>query len=405
MIKILKRVIPIFAFAVLISSSAMAQMKFQEIKTESEWERAMAEANSTGKLIFLDIYATWCGPCKMLESDIYPDIELGKYYNSHFINLKMDGETEFGRLKVMQFGLRAYPTMYYLSSSEDLLSQVVGVKQAPELVEFGIKVVEGSGKLIQYKSDFAADKLSAEELMEYRTLLLEFEQEAQSNEVAAKIFPTLSEEDILNPLFKSIVMSARSDLDGKLFKLMKENEEKIKGLWTVEEIGKLYANIFDTSLKKAVAEKDEVYRDRIIKELIPIYLKDTPEGIKRAEFITNKLYFANTGEWNSFGEMVNAEYDTNHKGDDKFLYGESYEIVNNYSQSPDAAKIALGLMDSAVAINPSFDNLILESYLNGVNGNVEKARTSLTIVEGMTLSDEQKKILNEIQNIVEQAGK
>lgn len=386
-----------------IAFSANAQMQFKEIVTQSDWETAVKEANETGKLLFLDIYATWCGPCKYLESNIYPDVELGKYYNSHFINLKLDGETEFGRMKVMQYGLQAYPTMYYLSSSEDMLAKVVGVKQAPELNAFGEKVVRNSDKLVEFKRDYNNDKLKAPELMAYRELLLEFDQKEQSDEVSSKIIPSLTEADILNPEYKSIIIGAKTDLDGKIFSLIKSNFEGFKLLWTEEEMGQIFGNIFDASLNMAISNQDPGYKDRIIAELLPLF-QDTPESVKNAEYITNKLYFANTGDWKGFSELVMALYNTGFSNDDAFLYQESFDIVNNYARSPEALAFALELMNKAVVINPSFDNLIMISYLNGASGNIEIAREYLLKVEAMPLNDQQKSILKELQNIIDQAG-
>ncbi|MCK4921082.1 MAG: thioredoxin family protein [Bacteroidales bacterium] len=399
----MKRVIPFIAVFIFIPFVATAQMQFKEIVTESEWKSALKEADNSGKLIFLDIYATWCGPCKYLESTIYPDVELGKYYNSHFINLKMDGETEFGRIKARQYGLKAYPTMYYLSPMEDVLAQVVGVKQAPELNAYGEKVVSSSDKLVQFKRDFEEDKLSATELLAYRELLLEFEQEEQSEEVSSKIIPSLTEEDILNPEYKSIILVARSDLDGKIFTVLKKNINALNQIWTEEERGQIFANIYDASLNVAISTRNPAYRDRIINELLPIF-QNSPESMINAEYITHKLYFSNTDDWKSFGELVLLHYSSNFEGNDGFLYQESYDIVNNYSRSPQAVLFALELMNSAVKINSSFDNLIMISYLNGVSGNTEIAREYLLKVEAMPLTDQQKNILMELQNIIEQAG-
>lgn len=402
--KLIKRVIPLIAVLFFISNTTFAQMQFKEIVTDSEWETALKEADYSGKLIFLDIYATWCGPCKYLESTIYPDVELGKYYNSHFINLKMDGETEFGRIKARQYGLRAYPTMYYLSSSEDVLAQVVGVKQASELNTFGEKVVGSSDKLVQFKRDFEQDKLTTSDLLAYRKLLLEFEQEEQSDEVSSKIVTSLTEQDILNPEYKSIILAAKSDLDGKIFTVLKENENALNLLWTEEERGQIFSNIYDASLNVAISTKNPAYRDRIINELLPVFQGSSPESMRNTEYITHKLYFSNTNDWNSFGEMVMSHYLANFNGDDSFLYQEAYDIVNNYSRSPQAVVFALDLMNSAVKINSSFDNLIMISYLNGVSGNTEIAREYLLKVEVMPLTDQQKNILKEIQNIIEEAG-
>ena len=111
-----------------------------------------------------------------------------------------------------------------------------------------------------------------------------------------------------------------------------------------------------------------------------------------------------TNDWISFKETVMAYYSANFDGDDSFLYQEAYDIVNNYSRSPQAVVFALELMNTAVKINSSFDNLIMLSYLNGVSGNTEVAREYLLKVESMPLTDQQKDILKELQNIIEQAG-
>ena len=55
-------------------------------------EAAKAKALETGKLIFIDVHASWCGPCKMMARGPFKDEKVGKIYNDNFINLKIDAE-------------------------------------------------------------------------------------------------------------------------------------------------------------------------------------------------------------------------------------------------------------------------------------------------------------------------
>lgn len=48
------------------------------------WEEALALAKSENKLIFLDVYATWCGPCKKLKKYVFSSEKAGNYFNSKF---------------------------------------------------------------------------------------------------------------------------------------------------------------------------------------------------------------------------------------------------------------------------------------------------------------------------------
>ncbi len=56
------------------------------------WEEALQQAKMEGKPIFLDISASWCGPCKMLKANTFSNMKVGEYYNTHFINVAVDGE-------------------------------------------------------------------------------------------------------------------------------------------------------------------------------------------------------------------------------------------------------------------------------------------------------------------------
>src|SRR6476660_268264 len=63
---------------------------------EQDWNKALDSAKTNNKLVFLDIYATWCGPCKMLKEHTFTDEAAGKFFNENFINVSVDGEAGVG---------------------------------------------------------------------------------------------------------------------------------------------------------------------------------------------------------------------------------------------------------------------------------------------------------------------
>ena len=53
------------------------------------WQQVLEKAKAENKFIFVDCYATWCGPCKQMERDVYPVPQVEELYNDRFISVKM----------------------------------------------------------------------------------------------------------------------------------------------------------------------------------------------------------------------------------------------------------------------------------------------------------------------------
>jgi len=69
----------------------------QGIQFESgSWADVLKKAKSQNKLIFVDAFTTWCGPCKKMTQNIFPDKNVGDFYNKNFINAKFDMEAGDG---------------------------------------------------------------------------------------------------------------------------------------------------------------------------------------------------------------------------------------------------------------------------------------------------------------------
>ena len=60
------------------------------------YTEAIELAAKENKMVFIDFYTTWCGPCKRMSKEVFPQQEVGEYFNRTFISLKLDAEKENG---------------------------------------------------------------------------------------------------------------------------------------------------------------------------------------------------------------------------------------------------------------------------------------------------------------------
>lgn len=108
---------------------------------KGNWNEALQIAKKENKLIFLDIYATWCGPCKLLKKHTFSNTEVGKFYNQNFVNVSLDGEDGEGTTLAQKYGISGYPTLLFIDGNGNVVAQTVGYHTPKELVKLGNKIL------------------------------------------------------------------------------------------------------------------------------------------------------------------------------------------------------------------------------------------------------------------------
>lgn len=125
-------------FALVIGLHAQSGIDFFHGSLAEAQEKARTE----GKLIFLDAYAQWCGPCKWMARTTFKDAEAGKFFNTHFINMKMDMEAGEGPRVARKIGVRAYPTLAFIDADGNIVKKAEGALDARGLIQLGQDVLD-----------------------------------------------------------------------------------------------------------------------------------------------------------------------------------------------------------------------------------------------------------------------
>ena len=98
------------------------------ITWEPSLDAALARARSTQKPIMIDFFATWCGPCKMLDAQIYPaPVVVAEGQN--FVSVKIDVDKEAALAQ--KYKITGMPTIVFLSASGQEVHRTQGVSEDP----------------------------------------------------------------------------------------------------------------------------------------------------------------------------------------------------------------------------------------------------------------------------------
>jgi thiol:disulfide interchange protein len=109
---------------------------------QGSWKAVKKKAAETGKPVFVDAYAEWCGPCKMMDRRVFTRKKVGEFYNKHFINYQYDMEKGNGPKFRKKFRVSAYPTLIYFSSDGEVVKRKRGAMGPRSLLKLGKRALK-----------------------------------------------------------------------------------------------------------------------------------------------------------------------------------------------------------------------------------------------------------------------
>ncbi|MEJ2883243.1 thioredoxin family protein [Pedobacter sp. GR22-6] len=117
----------------LVSTVACAQNRAINFTTASLKE-AFKLAKEQHKMIFTDCYTEWCGPCKGMDKLVFTQDSVADFFNSNFINVKMDMEKGEGPEAIKAYSVGAFPTYLLFDQDGKQIYKFVGGMTAAEFM-------------------------------------------------------------------------------------------------------------------------------------------------------------------------------------------------------------------------------------------------------------------------------
>ncbi|HOP27476.1 MAG TPA: thioredoxin domain-containing protein [Candidatus Sabulitectum sp.] len=124
----------LFLMACGQSGEAQASAPEAQGTTEAEWihddlDAALAQAAETGKPVFVDMYADWCGPCRMLADDYFSRNDYKEVLSSCVL-VKIN--TDNNQALAARYGIQSIPTLILMDSQGNEIDRITGVMGSPE---------------------------------------------------------------------------------------------------------------------------------------------------------------------------------------------------------------------------------------------------------------------------------
>jgi len=383
----------LFLFPAVINS----QVKFIEVSTLQEMETVQKQASDQMLMLFVDVYATWCGPCKMMDQQVYTDPAVGDFMNDHFVSVRLDGEGEYGKQYVVEQQLEGYPTMYIFSDDGDRVSKIVGFTPAEELVASLRSSSEGYQKVKKYRTRHMQGNLEADAFADYIDVVREMgnleEADKLADEYMEKVMdPRLSDNDIR-------VVAFHMDLDDVWWRTFATDKDRLKRILAGDYLPAM-EKIYNNSLIKAVEEDRIDLVSKMANELSPLVEEESGSwDLRSLPFIQYYYYSERAEELISY---VDQRFETDRKGDHRWLYGAASQItdMDQQTQTESLLKKEAEWFATCIALEEHFDYFFYQGMVLFFLQEREDAKASFLKAESMASTPEQEELIAQVLGFV-----
>jgi thiol-disulfide isomerase/thioredoxin len=256
---------------------------------QDDWQNVLNQAKAQNKLIFVDIYTTWCRPCKEMDKKTFSEASVGDKFNAKFINYKIDAEKGFGVTLARRYNITSYPTCLFVDATENLVYKQEGYLGPVDLSkEADLVLLNQSDAKPIYVLDktYNEGKRDPEFLYEYIAKRSRYNLDNMNlvEEYVKELTPIQHSADktlrlIVNNGFK---------IDGKAFEILLKYREKAEGLFEggTEKVNQA----FSTSINEFFYQAIETKNTKLFEKALQANLRALPNSADRVND-KNKLTF------------------------------------------------------------------------------------------------------------------
>lgn len=221
------------------------------------YTEALEKAQKENKLIFMDAFAEWCGPCKRMAATTFKDEKVGKFFNDNFVNVKMDMEKGEGPGLQRKFDVTAYPTLIFINGKGEVVHKAMGAQGNEQLIALGRTASGKVDNSKEFEKAYNEGKRDPELILNYVRAL------NRAGKPSLKIVNEyLQKADVSNPNTLKVIFEGTTQADSKVFDMLVKNKAAIAALYSEQQIKDKIQDACSKTLDNAIEFKNpELYKE------------------------------------------------------------------------------------------------------------------------------------------------
>jgi thioredoxin-related protein len=319
-------------------------------------------AGQQGKLIFVDAYTTWCGPCKRMSANVFSQQEVGDFYNESFVNVKLDMEKGEGKEFQRQYQVNAFPTLLFLDPEGKVVQKVVGGMDVANFLQLGKSAASKSSVSSSLDKAYTDGQRDPAFMAQYIEAL------AKSNRPLLKIVNEYiySQKDFGSNDNLKVLFHGLAEIDSRVFNLFVDHKKEIIKIFGEEAVEKQIAKAGNATVEKAI----EFDNSDLLEEAVDKVKRYAQNEYKLFQYTSRLQFYGETRQPATYLRYA-KEYVRQGR---QYKFELVNKIFHEMRDQPELLKEATTWSVEIAEENGNEENCFLAAQLLFVDGQYEKSR-------------------------------
>lgn len=299
---------------------------------------ALVKAQKTNKLVFIDAFTTWCGPCKMMTKEVFTDSLVADFFEQNFVNVKLDMEKGEGIAVAERYQVWVYPSLLFLDYTGTVQHRSAAFHNPQDLLALAQTALDSTQNLAAMGKIYAAGNRHKTFLLQYlKAKSAAFDPDA--GRLANEFLKT--EEDLSSPENMELLMQHVDDPYSKSFQFLLKNSPLFEEKYDKRAVKVKIESVFEGYLER--------HPNLQLGEVQRLYATLYPEGGEELASRYRLDYYRQKDDSENFARTAVDHY-TRFPSHDPDELNEMASIFSEEYQDADLLAMALAWADKAISL-------------------------------------------------------
>ena len=371
----MKKLFSLFILFISLSVFSQESINFEK----GTFKEILAKAKKEKKLVFMDAFAVWCGPCKLMEKNIFTLPSVSEYYNANFINARFDMEKGEGQEIAMKYGVRSYPTFLFLNGDGEVVMKNYGYMGEKDFLTIAQEANQPKYRNSSNKELFEKGESNPEFLLNMMSLYAQSDYEL-AKKASERYFKVKNNQPLTKDELGMLLYFIKSPSDPN-YQIFVAKKQEITTLMSEDIYNQFDTNIKITKILENTLDQKTgtINDDEFFKNAIPLV------GKTEAEIALNRMkviIYPNSGKFAEYEKAALSYYQNAENFESEELLKAAW-IFSEFITTPSSLKKAEEWAEKSVMKSETAENTFILAKIYSKTGKKDQAKSYAEISKNL----------------------